>query len=128
MHASKLLFGQTTDGQQSAAELQGEGIYRGVGVILLVVLVLVGGKEPSGSGGSEVSSLHSTAVLKAAEIRTESILCVCTHICMCVCECVCATNTSHWANRYSKSLTNRNLIPSRSDWLLKLCLKSGEEE
>lgn len=48
---SKLLFGQTACRQQSAAELEGEGIYRGVGVILLVVLVLVGGKEPSGARG-----------------------------------------------------------------------------
>lgn len=31
--------------------MEGEGIYRGVGVILLVVLVLVGGKEPRGAGG-----------------------------------------------------------------------------
>lgn len=35
-------------------------------------------------GGSEVSFLHSTAVLKAAEIRTESILCeyncACAHV------------------------------------------------
>lgn len=44
MYASKLLLGQTPDGQQSAAELEGEGIYRAVGVI---GLVLVGGKEPS---------------------------------------------------------------------------------
>ena len=43
---SKLLFGQTARRQQSAAGLEGEGIYRGVGVILLVALVLVGGKEP----------------------------------------------------------------------------------
>lgn len=42
--------GQTPDGQQSAAELEEEGIYSGVGVVIPVGLVL-GGKEPSGARG-----------------------------------------------------------------------------
>lgn len=46
----KLLLGQTAEGQQSAGQLEGEGIYRGVGGGLFVLLS-VGGKEPSGARG-----------------------------------------------------------------------------
>lgn len=53
---SKTSFGQTPDRQQNAAELEVEGIYRGVGVAMLVILVLVGGKEPSGAGGQGSAS------------------------------------------------------------------------
>lgn len=55
MLVSQNLFGQSANGQQNVVELDGEGMSRGVGVVALVVLVMVGGKETRGQRSAACS-------------------------------------------------------------------------